>query len=113
MEGPGGISKEDLIMKHKSLIALLVLVILTLACGATPEPTPSNTPVPSATVAPSATPTVIPTSTPNRTATVAAISTKAGSRRMRECMNRSPYMEGRRAGGQAVASAGLAARALD
>lgn len=64
-------------MKHKSLIALLVLVILTLACGATPEPTPSNTPVPSATVVPSATPTVIPTSTPNRTATVAAISTKA------------------------------------
>ncbi|MFN8432567.1 MAG: hypothetical protein U0V18_01015 [Anaerolineales bacterium] len=64
-------------MKHKYLIALFVLVLFALACGAAPEPTPSNTPLPSATIAPSDTPTVVPTSTPDRTATVAAIFTKA------------------------------------
>ena len=67
-------------MKNRTLIALLVLVLLGVACGtAAPEPTPTTTlmPSPTITLTTTSTPTLVPTATPNRTATVAAKATQA------------------------------------
>ena len=67
-------------MNRKVLVAFLVLVLLTLACGgsAAPEPTATSTPEPptlTPTIAATSTP--VPTATPNKAATVAAKATQA------------------------------------
>jgi hypothetical protein len=66
-------------MKRKPLLAFLILVLASLACGAAaPEAEPTGTPVPP-TSSPTATetPTLVPTATPNRTATIAAKATQS------------------------------------
>lgn len=66
-------------MNRKVLVAFLVLVLLTMACGtAAPEPTATSTPEPP-TLTPTATETStpVPTATPNKAATVAAKATQA------------------------------------
>ena len=79
-------------MKRHPYIALLVLLIVTLACavpGAAPvEPTatpvPSDTPEPTATPLPTDTPTPLPTSTPDAAATAAAIATQSAADVLKE-----------------------------
>lgn len=87
-------------MKYRLLFAVIVLIIVSLACGgmgveatSTPEP-------PTATLEPTETPTLVPTATPNRTATVVVRATESAGEvltELEELLGDTdiPYEEGR------------------
>jgi hypothetical protein len=69
-------------MKRFPIFALVVSVVLIVACAApgmaapTATPAPTNTAEPTVTPLPTETPTLVPTSTPDTTATAAAVATE-------------------------------------
>lgn len=92
---------EEDCMKKSWLFAIIILVVVSLACaGTAAEPTPTSTPeIPTSTPEPTDTPTLIPTATPNRTATVQARATHSANEILTELDEllqdtEIPYQEG-------------------
>ncbi|MBL8090772.1 MAG: hypothetical protein KF758_03545 [Anaerolineales bacterium] len=89
-------------MKSRSIFALMIFVIVSLACaGVGAEPIPTSTPEPpTVTPEPTKTPTLVPTATPNRTATVQAQATVSANEVLAELEDvlgetEIPYQNGR------------------